>query len=61
MPVDMKETIAEAARTLLMEKRKKKLTVKDIVDECSIILALHEKALLRLTANWCARRRTNLR
>ena len=36
MPVDMKETIAEAARTLLMEKRKKKLTVKDIVDECSI-------------------------
>lgn len=36
MPVDMKETIAEAARTLLMEKNKKKLTVKDIVDECKI-------------------------
>ena len=36
MPVDMKEAIAEAARTLLMEKNKKKLTVKDIVDECQI-------------------------
>ena len=36
MPVDMKETIAEVARTLLMEKNKKKLTVKDIVDECKI-------------------------
>lgn len=36
MPVDMKETIAEAAKTLLMEKNKKKLTVKDIVDECKI-------------------------
>ena len=28
MPVDMKETIAEAARTLLMEKNKKKLKQK---------------------------------
>lgn len=36
MPVDMKEAIAEAAMTLLMEKNKKKLTVKDIVDECQI-------------------------
>lgn len=36
MPVDMKETIAQAAKTLLMEKRVKKLTVKDIVGECQI-------------------------
>ena len=36
MPADMKETIAQAARTLLVEKNKKKLTVKDIVDECNI-------------------------
>lgn len=36
MPVDMKGAIAEAAMTLLMEKNKKKLTVKDIVDECQI-------------------------
>ena len=36
MPGDMKEAIAEAAMTLLMEKNKKKLTVKDIVDECQI-------------------------
>lgn len=36
MPVDMKETIAEAAKKLLMEKNKKKLTVKDIVEECQI-------------------------
>ncbi|MGN1003960.1 MAG: TetR/AcrR family transcriptional regulator [Oscillospiraceae bacterium] len=36
MAVDMKETIAEAARRLLLEKKVKKLTVKDIVDECSI-------------------------
>ena len=36
MPVDMKETIAEAARKLLMEKSKKKLTVKDIVEACNI-------------------------
>lgn len=36
MPVDMKETIAEAARKLLMEKNRKKLTVKDIVEECNI-------------------------
>ena len=36
MPDDMKGAIAEAAMTLLMEKNKKKLTVKDIVDECQI-------------------------
>lgn len=36
MAVDMKETIAEAARKLLMEKKVKKLTVKDIVETCEI-------------------------
>ena len=36
MPVDMKETVAQAAKTLLMEKGVKKLTVKDIVGECQI-------------------------
>ena len=36
MAADMKETIALAARTLLFEKRVKKLTVKDIVEECRI-------------------------
>lgn len=36
MPADMKEAIAEAARTLIMEKQVKKLTVKDIVEECQI-------------------------
>ncbi len=36
MPTDMKETIAEAAKRLLMEKHVKKLTVKDIVEECQI-------------------------
>ena len=36
MAVDMKEIIAEAARRLIMEKKVKKLTVKDIVEECSI-------------------------
>ena len=36
MAVDMKETIAKATVTLLMEKRVKKLTVKDIVEECHI-------------------------
>lgn len=36
MPVDMKETIAQAAKDLLMEKGVKKLTVKDIVGECQI-------------------------
>ena len=36
MPVDMKEKIAEAARKLVMEKNVKKLTVKDIVEECKI-------------------------
>ena len=32
----MKETIADAARRLLTEKNVKKLTVKDIVEECQI-------------------------
>lgn len=36
MPIDMKEVIAEAVRTLLFEKKVKKLTVKDIVQECKI-------------------------
>ncbi len=36
MAVDMKELIADAARRLIMEKRVKKLTVKDIVEECNI-------------------------
>lgn len=36
MAVDMKRTIAEAAQRLLMEKNVKKLTVKDIVEECHI-------------------------
>lgn len=36
MPVDMKKMIAEAVRTLLIEKSVKKLTVKDIVEECHI-------------------------
>ena len=34
--VDTKELIAEAVKRLLMQKKVKKLTVKDIVDECSI-------------------------
>ena len=33
MPIDMKETIAEAARRLVTEKNVKKLTVKDIVED----------------------------
>ncbi len=36
MPVDMKETIAQAAHRLLTQKQVKKLTVKDIVEECQI-------------------------
>ena len=36
MAVDMKRMIAEATRTLLMDKNVKKLTVKDIVEECHI-------------------------
>ncbi len=36
MPTDMKETIAQAAKTLLLEKKARKLTVKDIVEECRI-------------------------
>ena len=36
MPMDMKEIIAEAAKKLLMEQNAKKLTVKDIVEECQI-------------------------
>ncbi|MDO4324308.1 MAG: TetR/AcrR family transcriptional regulator [Lachnospiraceae bacterium] len=36
MAIDMKEVIAEAAATLLFEKKVKKLTVKDIVEECNI-------------------------
>lgn len=36
MAIDMKEVIAEAARTLLFDKKVKKLTVKDIVEECHI-------------------------
>ena len=36
MPADMKETIAESAKKLIVEKRVKKLTVKDVVEECQI-------------------------
>ena len=36
MPADMKPTIAQAAMRLLMERGVKKLTVKDIVEECHI-------------------------
>ena len=36
MPTDMKKTIAEAAQALLFEHRVKKLTVKDIVEQCHI-------------------------
>ena len=36
MPADMKQAIAQAAMGLLMEKGVKKLTVKDIVEECHI-------------------------
>ena len=36
MAIDMKEAIAEAARILLLEKKVRKLTVKDIVEECHI-------------------------
>jgi AcrR family transcriptional regulator len=36
VPADMKDTIAQAAKSLLMEKGVRKLTVKDIVEECSI-------------------------
>ncbi len=36
MPNDMKETIAKAMLTLLMERHVKKLTVKDIVEQCQI-------------------------
>ena len=32
--MDMKEIITEAARKLVLEKKVKKLTVKDIVEEC---------------------------
>ena len=34
--MDMKEIITEAARKLVLEKKVKKLTVKDIVEECQI-------------------------
>lgn len=34
--MDMKEIIADAARKLIVEKKVKKLTVKDIVEECQI-------------------------
>ena len=36
MPGDMKETIAKAAMTLLSQNHVKKLTVKDIVEQCHI-------------------------
>ena len=36
MPVDMKEVIAQAAKTLLLQKGIKRLTVKDIVEACNI-------------------------
>lgn len=36
MPVDVKKTIAQAAHTLMTTKGVRKLTVKDIVEECGI-------------------------
>ena len=36
MPTEMKEIIAQAAQRLITEKHIKKLTVKDIVEECQI-------------------------
>lgn len=36
MAEDMRETIANAAKTLLFDKKVRKLTVKDIVEECRI-------------------------
>ena len=36
MAVDTKELIEEAVKRLLMQKKVKKLTVKDIVEECGI-------------------------
>lgn len=36
MAIDMKESIADAAKKLLIKKRVSRLTVKDIVDECGI-------------------------
>lgn len=36
MAADMKETIAQAAKRLLLERGVKKLTVKDLVEECRI-------------------------
>ena len=36
MAADMKEKIAQAAKTLMMKNGAKRLTVKDIVDECHI-------------------------
>ena len=36
MAVDMKETIAQAAKRLVVEKGVRKLTVKDLVEECHI-------------------------
>lgn len=36
MAVDMKAMMAEAVAVLLFEKNKKKITVKDIVEECNI-------------------------
>lgn len=36
MPAEMKALIAEAVLTLLMERKIKKLTVKDIVEQCHI-------------------------
>ena len=36
MPADMKERMAEAVKRLLIDRKVKKLTVKDIVEECKI-------------------------
>lgn len=36
MPTDMKKMIAEATQTLLIDRHVKKLTVKDIVEQCHI-------------------------
>lgn len=36
MTINMKETIAQGALSLLLDDKVKKLTVKDIVDKCQI-------------------------
>ena len=48
MPINTKEQIAEAAMTLLMDKNVKKLTVKNIVEECGIT-GRHSTIILKIS------------